>query len=56
MPGRPLKICAMPTASDTAPPVRPATFSPTAACELRQVALTGMPRLANTAGDVLIAK
>ncbi len=30
MPGRPLKICAMPTPSDTAPPGRPATASPTA--------------------------
>ena len=37
MPGRPLKICAMPTASETAPPGRPATISPTCACELRQV-------------------
>ena len=28
MPGIELKIIAMPTASDTAPPVRPATVSP----------------------------
>ena len=27
--GRPEKICAKPTASETAPPVRPVTFSPT---------------------------
>ena len=37
MPGRPLKICAMPTASDTAPPGRPATVSPTAASSVGQV-------------------
>ncbi len=37
MPGRPLKICAMPTASDTAPPVLPATALADRGLELRQV-------------------
>ncbi len=46
MPGIAEKICAMPTASDTAPPARPATFSPTSLGELAR--FTGsMPRPAN---------
>ena len=55
MPGRPLKICAMPTASDTAPPGRPATTSPTSACSCGRFAVA-MPRSRNVAGAVLIAK
>ena len=55
MPGRPAKICAMPIASDTAPPVRPATVSCTAASSAGRF-VTVMPSVAKTAGDVLIAK
>ena len=56
MPGRPLKICAMPTASDTAPPVRPATFSPTWRCSIGQIRPASCRACANTAGGVLMAK
>ena len=56
MPGSPEKICAMPTASETAPPVRPVTLSPTAASSAGQVDRPPCPSVANTAGDVLIAK
>ena len=55
MPGRPLKICAMPTASDTAPPVRPTTISPTSDCSSIRLTI-GMCSLANTSGVVFIAK
>ena len=46
MPGSPLKICAMPIASETAPPGRPVTVSPTAAWRSvidRYAELTGTP-------------
>ena len=57
MPGRPLKICAMPTASDTAPPVRPGDALADRGLELPAGCTTGMPELARTpAGDVLMAK
>ena len=55
MPGRPLKICAMPTASETAPPVRPASFSPTSRENMSRFTVC-MPSLAKTAGVVLMAK
>ncbi len=55
MPGRALKICAMPTASETAPPVRPVTVSPTAASSAWRLTV-GMPRVANTDGGTLMAK
>ena len=60
MPGSAEKICAMPTASDTAPPVRPITLSPTAASIAGT--LTGTicwpsnTRFAYAAGGTLIAK
>ena len=56
MPGSPRKICAMPTASETAPPVRPASFSPTSLREHIQVHGASIPSLAKTAGVVLMAK
>ena len=43
MPGRALKIIAMPTASETAPPVRPSTFSPTAASIGPRLCCNGSP-------------
>ncbi len=55
MPGSPLKIWAMPTASDTAPPVRPVTTSPTA-CSSPGRFTIGMPSVAKTCGDTLMAK
>ena len=45
----------MPTASETAPPVRPVTLSCTAASSAGRL-VTVSPSVANTAGDVLIAK
>ena len=54
MPGIALKICAMPTASETAPPGRPTTLSPTSDCSSIRLTI-GMFRLAKTAGDVLMA-
>jgi len=45
----------MPTASETAPPGRAVTISPTSRCSIAR--LTGvMCRFANVAVDVLIAK
>ena len=55
MPGRPRKIWAMPTARETAPPVRPARCSPTSAENRSRLAVCS-PSLANTAGAVLMAK
>ena len=55
MPGMPLKICAIPMASETAPPVRPVTVSRTAASSAGRF-VTDMPSAANTFGGVLIAK
>ena len=55
MPGSPLKICAMPTASDVAPPVRPATRSPTSASIVGR-STVGWLSYSNTAGGVLMAK
>ena len=49
------KICAMPTASETAPPGRPASFSPTAASSAPRLC-TAIPSLANTSGRALMAK
>ena len=49
------KICAMPTASDTAPPGRPASFSPTSASSAGRLC-TAIPSFANTSGRALIAK
>ena len=56
MPGSLLKICAMPTASDTAPPVRPATCSPTSASMRGERDGVLAERAHTTAGGVLIAK
>jgi hypothetical protein len=53
--GSAAKICAMPTASDTAPPGRPASFSPTWASRLARFTVS-MPSLANTSGRALMAK
>ena len=54
-PGRLEKIWLMPTASDTAPPARPARRSPI--CSLSSVRLSVvMPRAANLSGGVLMAK
>ena len=55
MPGSLLKICAMPTASETAPPVRPATFSPTSASSVESATVCWLS-VAKTAGGVLMAK
>ena len=49
------KIWAMPTASDTAPPGRPASFSPTWASSTARFCAT-MPSFANTSGFALMAK
>ena len=48
MPGRPEKIWAMPTASETAPPGRPATTSPTPLCSAVRFTVD-MPSVWNTA-------
>jgi len=53
--GSALKICAMPTASTTAPPGRPASFSPTCASSAIRFC-TCMPSWANTSGRALMAK
>ena len=49
------KICAMPTASETAPPGRPASVSPTCASRAGRF-WTAMPSLANASGRALMAK
>ena len=49
MPGRPRKICAMPTASETAPPVRPASFSPTSRENISRLTVL-RPRWLKTCG------
>ena len=54
-PGKLEKIWLMPTASETAPPVRPASRSPI--CSLSSVRLSVcMPSMANLSGVVLMAK
>src|SRR5436305_3758234 len=52
--GMPEKICAKPTASDTAPPVRPSSVSPTC-CEKCGRFTVERPSFANAAGGTLIA-
>ena len=54
MPGSPLKICAIPTARETAPPGRPVTISPTWRCRSGRLT-TVKPSVLNTSGVVLMA-